>query len=217
MNFFEKCGNSLIFRENGETVMISPWGKNSFRVRAAFLGDIDEHINAALLEQEDKWILSKLNTLIKDVTDNLDSYELGVASAKIYDFIWDTYCDWYIELTKARLYADDENRKQTALQVLVYVLDQMLKLLHPFMPFITEEIWQSIPHEGESLMLAKWPEYRPELNFKAEENQMEAVMEAIRSIRARRAEMNVPPSKKAALFILSGSPELYAEGTGFFQ
>ena len=169
------------------------------------------------LEIADKWILSKLNSLTKEVKENLDKFEMGMAVHKIYDFIWDNYCDWYIELTKARLYAEDESRKQTALQVLTYVLDRMLRLLHPFMPFITEEIWQSIPHEGDSLMMAQWPEYTEELNFKAEEAMMEAVMEAIGSIRARRAEMNVPPSKKASLMILSATPELFAEGTGFFQ
>ena len=105
------------------------------------------------LEQEDKWILSKLNRLIAEVTENMDKYELGIAVQKIYDFIWDDYCDWYIELTKSRLYADDQESKTVAQQVLVYVLDQFLRLLHPFMPFITEEIWQAIPHEGESIMI----------------------------------------------------------------
>ena len=169
------------------------------------------------LELEDKWVLSKLNTLIREVTDNMEAYELGVASAKIYDFIWDTYCDWYIELTKARLYSEDAIRKQTAIQVLVYVLDQVLRLLHPFMPFITEEIWQSIPHEGDALIAAKWPEYREELAFKAEESHMESVMDAIRAIRNRRAEMNVPPSRKAALYVLTSKPQVYAEGEGFIQ
>ncbi len=169
------------------------------------------------LETSDKWVLSKLNTLISEMTENLEKYELGVAVQKVYDFIWDTYCDWYIELTKARLYSEDAGRKETALQVLTYVLDQILRLLHPFMPFITEEIWQSIPHEGDALIVAQWPEYREELNFKAEENAMEAVMEAIRSIRARRAEMNVPPSKKAALFILSPKAELFTEGADYIQ
>ena len=160
---------------------------------------------------------SKLNTLVAEVTENMDKYELGVAIQKIYDFIWDTYCDWYIELTKARLYSEDADRKQTAIQVLVYILDQVLRLLHPFMPFITEEIWQSLPHEGEALIVAKWPEVRSDLAFKAEEAQMEAVMNAIRAIRNRRAEMNVPPSKKAELFILTGNPQVYTEGDGFLQ
>ncbi len=169
------------------------------------------------LEIADKWVLSKLNTLIAEVTENLEKYELGVAVQKVYDFIWDTYCDWYIELTKARLYSDEEGRKQTAIQVLVYVLDQVLRLLHPFMPFITEEIWQSLPHEGEALIVAKWPEYRADFAFKAEESHMESVMDAIRAIRARRTEMNVPPSKKAALFILTSKPQVYTEGEGFIQ
>ena len=169
------------------------------------------------LEIADKWVLGKLNSLIAEVTENMDKYELGVAIQKIYDFIWDTYCDWYIELTKARLYSEDETRKQTAIQVLVYVLDQVLRLLHPFMPFITEEIWQSIPHEGEALIIAQWPEYKAELAFKAEADQMESVMNAIRAIRNRRAEMNVPPSKKAALFVLTAKPQVFTEGEGFLQ
>ena len=162
-------------------------------------------------------MLSKLNTLIADVTENLEKYELGVAVQKVYDFLWDTYCDWYIELTKARLYSEDPAQKQTALQVLVYVLDQTLRLMHPFMPFITEEIWQSLPHEGPALIVAKWPEYSTNLEFKAEENLMESVMNAIRVIRNRRAEMNVQPSKKAALFVLTSKPQVFAEGEGFIQ
>ena len=169
------------------------------------------------LEREDKWVLSKLNRLVKEVTENLDSFEIGVASAKVYDFIWDTYCDWYIELTKTRLNGTDEDAKLTAQNVLCYVLVTLLKLLHPFMPFITEEIWQSIPHEGDALIIAKWPEYREDLAFKAEGSHMESVMDAIRAIRNRRAEMNVPPSRKAALYVLTSKPQVYAEGEGFIQ
>ena len=169
------------------------------------------------LEIADKWVLSKLNTLIAEVTENMEKYELGVAIQKIYDFVWDIYCDWYIEMTKARLFSDDADRKQTAIQVLVYVLEQVLRLLHPFMPFITEEIWQSIPHEGEALIIAQWPEYSDALAFKAEEDQMESVMNAIRAIRNRRTEMNVPPSKKAALHILTAKPQIFTEGEGFLQ
>ena len=165
----------------------------------------------------DKWVLSKLNSLIADVTENLEKYELGVALQKVYDFLWDTYCDWYIELTKSRLYSEDTLQKQTALQVLVYVLDQTLRLLHPFMPFITEEIWQSIPHDGDALIVAQWPKYDDQLAFKAEESLMESVMNAIRSIRNRRAEMNVPPSKKAALFVVTTKPQVFSEGEGFIQ
>ncbi|MDD6678575.1 MAG: valine--tRNA ligase [Firmicutes bacterium] len=169
------------------------------------------------LEIPDKWVLSRLNTLIAEVTENLDHYELGVAVQKVYDFIWDTYCDWYIELTKARLYGEDAERKKTALSVLVYVLDQVLRLLHPFMPFITEEIWQSIPHEGDALIVAKWPEYREDLAFLTEEAHMSSVMNAIRSIRNRRTEMNVPPSKKADLIIVTGKKEVFLEGADFIK
>ncbi len=165
----------------------------------------------------DKWVLSKLNALIAEVTENMERYELGVAIQKVYDFLWDTYCDWYIELTKVRLYSEDEAQKATALQVLVYVLDQTLRLLHPFMPFITEEIWQSLPHSGDALIAAQWPVFTEKLNFKTEESLMESVMNAIRSIRNRRAEMNVPPSTKAALYVLTSKPNVFTEGRDFIQ
>ena len=149
------------------------------------------------LEREDKWVLSKLNTLVKEVTENLDSYEIGVASAKVYDFLWDTYCDWYIELTKTRLQGEDEDSKVRAQQVLCWVLTEMLKLLHPFMPFITEEIWQALPHEGDFLMMQNWPVASETMNFPQEEKAMELIMDAIRAIRGRRSEMNVPPSNES--------------------
>ena len=167
------------------------------------------------LELEDKWVLSKLNTLIREVTDNLESYELGVASAKIYDFIWDTYCDWYIELTKTRLNGEDESAKLAAENVLCYVLLRILELLHPFMPFITEEIWQALPHEGQYLISAKWPEYQDALHFPEAETAMEAVKDAISAIRARRAEMNVAPSRKAQVIIVTAQPDNYQLGAHF--
>ena len=172
------------------------------------------------LEREDKWVLSKLNRLVKEVTENLDSFEIRVASAKVYDFIWDTYCDWYIELTKTRLNGTDEDAKLTAQNVLCYVLVTLLKLLHPFMPFITEEIYQALPKcDGaeDILMTAQWPEYTEALSFPAEESAMEAVMDLIRAIRARRAEMNVPPSKKAELMIVTDQAEPYQQGLHFIQ
>ena len=172
------------------------------------------------LEREDKWVLSKLNRLVKEVPENLDSFEIGVASAKVYDFIWDTYCDWYIELTKTRLNGEDEAAKLTAQNVLCYVLVTLLKLLHPFMPFITEEIYQALPKcDGaeDILMTAQWPEYTEALSFPAEESAMEAVMDLIRAIRARRAEMNVPPSKKAELMIVTDQAEPYQQGLHFIQ
>ena len=169
------------------------------------------------LELEDKWVLSKLNRLIQEVTNNLDSYELGVASAKVYDFIWDTYCDWYIELTKARLYSENQESKLVAQKVLVYVLDQVLRLLHPFMPFITEEIWQAIPHEGDFLITSQWPEYREEFAFLQEESAMETIMNAIRAVRNRRAEMNVPPSRKSTLYVASEKANIFQQGEGFIK
>ena len=193
------------------------WNASRYVLMSLPEGSKNELPDLSKLEIADKWVLSKLNSLIAEVTENLEKYEMGMAVHKVYDYIWDTYCDWYIELTKARLYAEEPERKDTAMKVLVYVLDQVLRLLHPFMPFITEEIWQSIPHEGESLMLSAWPVYKEELNFKAEKDQMESVMEAIRAIRNRRAEMNVPPSKKAALYVLTAKPQIFAEGEGFLQ
>ena len=154
----------------------------------------DNHLPETL-ETEDNWILSKLNRVVKEVCDNMDSFELGVAAGKIYDFIWDDYCDWYIELTKPRLNGDDEAAKESAQRVLLYVLVEILKLLHPFMPFITEEIWQALPHEGDALMMQSYPEYSEKLNFPEDEANFGMVMDAIKAVRARRSEMNVPPSR----------------------
>ncbi|MGN1001168.1 MAG: valine--tRNA ligase [Oscillospiraceae bacterium] len=167
------------------------------------------------LEAEDKWILSKLNNTVREVCENMDKYELGVASGKIYDFIWDSYCDWYIELTKPRLNGEDEDSKLRAQQVHLYVLTEVLKLLHPFMPFITEEIWQALPHEGEALIAAEYPAYREELNFADEEAGFEAVMEAIKAVRARRAEMNVPPSRKSHLIIVTEDAAAFEQGEAY--
>lgn len=167
------------------------------------------------LALEDKWILSKFNTLAKEITDNLEKFELGIAVQKLYDFIWDVFCDWYIEISKIRLQAGGK-AAQTAKDVLVYVLSNTLKLLHPFMPFITEEIWQSLPHDGESIMISKWPEYSEALAFDAEENEMEKIMEAVRAIRNRRAEMNVAPSKKAKYFVATADKETF-EFAGVFM
>ena len=178
---------------------------------------IDKCELPSALELEDKWILSKLNSVIPEITENMDKYELGVAAQKVYDFIWDSYCDWYIELCKSRLQGGDEAAKVQAQQVLCYVLTEMLKLLHPFMPFITEEIWQALPHEGEYLILQKWPEYRAELSFPEEERAMALVMEAISAVRTRRAEMNVPPSKKARLTVVTDQTAVFELGSPFLK
>lgn len=161
------------------------------------------------LSLEDKWVLSLYNDLVKEVTDNLEKFELGIAAQKVYDFIWDVFCDWYIELAKIRLQKGGEPA-QYAKRVLVYVMSNTLKLLHPFMPFVTEEIWQSLPHEGESIMVSAWPVYGEALNFSDEETQMEMIMQAVRAVRNRRAEMNVAPSKRAKIFISTPYTETFA-------
>lgn len=167
------------------------------------------------LAVEDKWIVSKFNKLAKEVTENLENFELGIAVAKLYDFIWDVFCDWYIEISKIRLQSGED--ADTAKAVLVYVLTGILKLLHPFMPFITEEIYQAIPHNEESVMISKWPEYDESLNFPIEENDMEMIMDAIRAVRNRRSEMNVPPSKKATVKIETVKTDIFESGKEFFK
>ena len=182
---------------------------------------IEDNALPEQLELEDKWILSKLNTVIREVTENMDHYELGVAAQKLYDFIWDTYCDWYIEMTKARLQGDNPAAKEQAQRVLCYVLTDILKLLHPFMPFLTEEIWQALPHEAGNevkfLMLQSWPQYRQDLAFPQEEKAVELLMDAVKAVRTRRSEMNVPPSKKAHLTIATGEQAIFTAGIPFLK
>ena len=170
----------------------------------------------ANLNIEDKWIISKFNTLAKEVNENLEAFELGVAVAKLYDFIWDVYCDWYIELTKPRIAAGGETA-ETAQAVLVWVMQGMLKLLHPFMPFVTEEIWSAVSDSGVPCILSEFPQYDEKLTFDAEEKQFEKIIAAIRGIRNRRAEMNVPPSKKAALHIETADADIFQQGKLFFE
>ncbi|MBE6718638.1 MAG: valine--tRNA ligase [Ruminococcaceae bacterium] len=172
--------------------------------------------DASELEIEDKWILSLYNKTVKEVCANLDNYELGIALAKLYDFIWDIFCDWYIELLKPRFADKGSKTNLVAQNVITYVLSNTLKLLHPFMPFITEEIWQTLPHENESIMISNYPAYDPNLSFENEEIIMDRLIAAIRAIRNRRNEMNVPPSKKAALYIDSAFKDTYNEKTEAF-
>ena len=173
-------------------------------------------INTADLALEDKWIISKYNTLVRDVTENLDRFELGLAVQKLYDFIWDVFCDWYIEICKSRLNGEDETAKNTARSVLVYVFTNTLALLHPFMPFITEEIWQSLPHgESQSLVVTEWPKFCEEFNFSEQEAEFEKIMLVIKAIRNRRAEMNVPPSKKARVCIQTNFADTFSTGTSY--
>mgnify|MGYP002542382224 CR=1 FL=1 len=169
------------------------------------------------LQLEDKWILSKYNDVVKSVTENLDKFELGIALSNLYDFIWENFCDWYIELVKPRLFDKENPTGKTAQYVLTYVLSNTMKLLHPFMPFITEEIWQHLPHEGESIMISEWPEYDEKLNFPKDVESMELIMQSISAIRNRRAEMNVPPSKKAKVIIVTDKTDVFEQGTAFFE
>ncbi len=174
------------------------------------------HLPSDLL-LEDRWILSRYNALVEGVTDCLEKFELGMAVQKLYDFIWDVFCDWYIEIAKIRLNGEDEAARATVKAVLVYVMSNTLKLLHPFMPFITEEIWQTLPHEGDSIMVSPWPKAEKALTFAAEEAQMERIMAAIKAVRNRRAEMQVPPSKKAKVFIETVYADTFEKGTVFFM
>ena len=176
---------------------------------------IDKNELPEKLEIEDKWILSKLNDTVKEVCENMDSFELGVAAGKIYDFIWDSFCDWYIELTKPRLNGEDEASRLSAQKVLLYVLTEILKLVHPFMPFISEEIWQALPHEGEALMVERYPEFKPELSFPEDEQSFEMVMTAIKAVRTRRSDMNVPPSRKAHLIIATDKKAAFEAGVSY--
>ncbi|MBQ7901575.1 MAG: class I tRNA ligase family protein, partial [Clostridia bacterium] len=180
--------------------------------------DIDniELPSADKLRTEDKWILSVFNRVAKEVGENIDKFELGVAVSKIYDFIWDNYCDWYIELVKPRLYAKDGSEKE-AQKVLAYVLANSLKLLHPFMPFITEEIFGYLPTGEESIMISKWPEFDESLCYEEDEKKMEIIMNAIKEIRNIRTQMNVVPSKKAKVVIVSATPALFEGSEIFFE
>ncbi len=164
------------------------------------------------LTTEDKWIISSFNRVAKEITENLEKFELGIAAQKIYDFLWDVFCDWYIEIAKIRMNSDDAQTAQNAREVLVWVMTGTLKLLHPFMPFITEEIWQTLPHKGDALIVAEWPEYCQEHDFPEAELEMQRIMDVIRGVRNRRAEMNVPPSRKTNLYIATAEPNTFENG-----
>lgn len=165
---------------------------------------------------EDKWVVSLYQKLIKEVTDNFEAFELGVALSKLYDFIWDIFCDWYIELVKPRLQDKGSDSNKSAQKTLIYILSNTLKLLHPFMPFITEEIWQTLPHTGESIMISNYPQYDSSLIFEREEKDIFCIISAIKAVRNRRTEMNVPASKKARLYIATNDGALFEKGKAFF-
>ncbi len=175
-------------------------------------GDEGEPSLPEELELEDKFIISKFNSLAKEVTENLEKFELGIAVSKLYDFMWDVFCDWYIEIAKIRLWEKESKGAENARKVLVYIMSNALVLLHPFIPFITEEIWQTLPHSGESIMVSKWFEYDESLNFEQDEQAMDHIINAIKAIRNRRAEMNVPPSKKAKVCIDTAYADTFKMG-----
>ena len=211
-------GNDLRFSE--EKVSASRNFANKIWNAARFiLMNIEgKDIDCALpkkLYTSDKWILNRFNNVTAAVTENLEKFELGMAVSKLYDFIWDDFCDWYIELAKIRMNGADEESADSARRVLVWTMSNTLKLLHPFMPYITEEIWQTLPHDGEALIVAKWPEYDEALSFPQEAKDLENVMALIRAIRTRRNEMNVPPSKKAHIYIDTAHPAPYEEASEF--
>ena len=185
------------------------WNASRFMLMNIEKADLSQ-VTLADLTPADKWILSKANTLVKEVTDNMENYELGIAVAKLHDFIWEEFCDWYIEMAKPRLYNDEDATKAAALYTLKSVLTIALKLLHPYMPFITEEIFCSMQDEEESIMVSDWPVFKEELDFKAEENEVETIKTAVRNIRNLRADMNVPPSRKATVYVVSEKEEVRA-------
>ncbi|MBQ2325403.1 MAG: valine--tRNA ligase [Clostridia bacterium] len=174
-------------------------------------------LDVASLRPEDKWVLSLFNKTVKETRENLDKFEIGIALGGIYDFLWDILCDWYIELIKPRLFAKEGESNKAAQQTLNYVLSGTLKLLHPFMPFITEEIWQALPHVGDSIMVSDYPQYNECFNFPSDEKYMSGVIDAIKAVRNRRAEMNVPPSRKAHIFIKTPDKSAFEGSEIFFE
>ncbi len=195
------------------------WNASRFIMMNLEKAEVPASMDLSELTAADKWILCKFNDVAKDVTDNMEKFELGIAVQKVYDFIWEEFCDWYIEMVKPRLYNDEDTTKAAALWTLKTVLGGALKLLHPYMPFITEEIYCTLNPEEESIMIASWPEWKTEWDFKQDEKDVEMIKEAVRSIRGVRTEMNVPPSKKATVYVVAEDAsvrETFEKGKVFF-
>ncbi len=216
-------GNDMRFywerAESSRNFANKVWNASRFIMMNLEKAEVPENMDLAELTGADKWILSKVNTLAKDVTENMDKYELGIAVQKVYDFIWEEFCDWYIEMVKPRLYSDTDSTKGAALWTLKKVLGNALKLLHPYMPFITEEIYCTLHPEEESIMISSWPVFKEEWNFAKEEEAVEIIKEAVRSIRNVRTGMNVPPSRKAKVFVTAEDEKIrkiFEEGEVFF-
>ena len=204
-------GNDMRFYwervENSRNFANKIWNATRFIMMNMEKADFSD-VKLSDLTIADRWILSKVNTLAKEMTDNMEKFELGIAVSKVYDFIWEEFCDWYIEMVKPRLYNDEDETKAAALWTLKTVLIQALKLLHPYMPFITEEIFCNIQDDEESIMISKWPEYKEEWSFKADEEAVDTIKAAVRAIRNLRTGMNVPPSKKASVYVVSEKSEI---------
>ena len=195
------------------------WNASRFIMMNLEKAEVPASMDLSELTAADKWILCKFNDVAKDVTDNMEKFELGIAVQKVYDFIWEEFCDWYIEMVKPRLYNDEDTTKAAALWTLKTVLGGALKLLHPYMPFITEEIYCTLDPKEESIMIASWPEWKTEWDFKQDEKDVEMIKEAVRSIRGVRTEMNVPPSKKATVYVVAEDAsvrETFEKGKVFF-
>lgn len=221
-------GNDMRFYwekvEAGRNFANKVWNASRFIMMNLEKANLSENIDESLLTQADRWILSKSNTLVREATDNLETFELGIAAQKIYDFIWEEFCDWYIEMVKPRLYNDEDNTKTAALWTLQKVLTNSLKLLHPYMPFVTEEIFCTLQEmtglkEKDSIMISMWPEYNPKWEFKKDSESIELIKEAVKGIRNVRSEMNVPPSRKASVIVVSNNErvrEIFTESKSFF-
>lgn len=200
-------GNDMRFYwervENSRNFANKVWNASRFIMMNIEKAAQSGEVTLDRLTMADKWIVSKVNTLTREVTENLDKYELGIALQKVYDFIWEEFCDWYIEMVKPRLYNEEDDTKAAAIWTLRHVLIQALKLLHPFMPFISEEIFCNLQEEEETIMVSQWPVYRDDWSFAKEEQSTETIKEAVRAIRGVRSSMNVPPSKKATVYVVS--------------
>ena len=216
-------GNDMRFYwervENSRNFANKVWNASRFIMMNIEKAAAADDVSGDSLTMADQWILSKVNTLTREVTENLDKYELGIALQKVFDFIWEEFCDWYIEMVKPRLYNEEDDTKAAAIWTLKHVLIQALKLLHPFMPFITEEIFCNLQDEEETIMISRWPVYRDEWDFPEEEKSTETIKEAVRAIRGVRSSMNVPPSKKATVYVVSedeGLLQIFEHSRSFF-
>ena len=216
-------GNDMRFYwervENSRNFANKVWNASRFIMMNIEKAAQSGEVTLDRLTMADKWIVSKVNTLTREVTENLDKYELGIALQKVYDFIWEEFCDWYIEMVKPRLYNEEDDTKVAAIWTLKHVLIQALKLLHPFMPFISEEIFCNLQEEEETIMVSQWPVYRDDWNFAKEEQSTETIKEAVRAIRGVRSSMNVPPSKKATVYVVSedeGLLRIFEHSRSFF-